>query len=242
MAAEPWRRSGERAARRLALMTLAGAACGLVVAGVGSRLAMAALAGLNPEATGRQSDDDFTMGQFTASGTINLLIVTTGLGVAGAAFYALVRGLRTGHAWFDLPALALGPGVVAGAAIVHTDGVDFTLLDPVALAIALFVLVPAAYCLAITLLAERLLLAEERWAARARLRSLAPLALWIPLAPVLAVVCLFWAAREGIARTWWGAAAIGHPARISIARGALVVIFGLSVADLCHDAGTVTGK
>ena len=54
-----WRNSAERALRRLSAITLAGALLGLLVGGVGGRLAMMLLARLNPDATGVTSDDGF---------------------------------------------------------------------------------------------------------------------------------------------------------------------------------------
>jgi hypothetical protein len=46
---------------------------------------------------------------------------------------------------------------LAGASIVHRDGVDFTVLEPTALAIALFVLLPGLASLVVVVLAERAL-------------------------------------------------------------------------------------
>jgi len=70
--------------RRVSLGVLAGAIAGLVACGIGGRLFMSALAALNPDVAGIKSDDGFTMGQVTLSGTVNLLFVTTVIGaVAG---------------------------------------------------------------------------------------------------------------------------------------------------------------
>ena len=59
--------------RRVALGALAGAIAGFLAGGVGGRLFMALLAHLNPVAAGVESDDGFTMGQVTLSGTVNLV-------------------------------------------------------------------------------------------------------------------------------------------------------------------------
>jgi hypothetical protein len=48
-------------------------------------------------------------------------------------------------------------GLVGGGGIIGTDGIDFTLLSPLPLAIALFVAIPAAYGAAMPWLTERLL-------------------------------------------------------------------------------------
>ena len=63
------------ASRRNAAIVLTGLGLGVVIGGIGGRLAMYLLARLNPEATGVISDDGFVIGQFTLAGTLNLLVV-----------------------------------------------------------------------------------------------------------------------------------------------------------------------
>src|SRR5262245_53536377 len=120
-----WGKSAALAARRMGAVTALGALLGLLVGGVGGRLAMMLLARLNPEATGVTSDDGFTMGQFTLSDTVNLLLLGTLLGVVGAGVYVLLRGLRIGPRWFQILCIGAGPAVVIGALIVHPDGSTF---------------------------------------------------------------------------------------------------------------------
>jgi hypothetical protein len=103
-----------------------------------SRLAMMLLALLNPAATGMDTDDGFPIGRLTFSGTVNLLLAVTAVSLMGVAVYVLLRGLMVGPRWFQVLSISLGAAVVVGAMLVHTSGVDFTLLDPPALAIALF--------------------------------------------------------------------------------------------------------
>jgi hypothetical protein len=123
-----WRGATEQAARRLAAITAVGGMLGLLVGGVGGRLAMMLLARLNPEVTGATSDDRFRIRQFTTADTMNLLLIGAGFGVLGAGVYAVVRGLHVGPHWSQVLSISAGPAVVVGAAIVHTDGVDFRLL------------------------------------------------------------------------------------------------------------------
>jgi hypothetical protein len=232
-----WRVSAEQAARRLATITVTGALLGFLVGGVGGRLAMMLLARLNPAATGATSDDGFRIGQFTVTDTIGLLLTGTGFGVVGAGVYALVRGLMLGPRWFQVLSVAGGPAVVVGAAIVHTDGVDFNLLSPAWLAIGLFVAVPGLYAALLTWIAEGHL-HEDSWFTRAPLMfAAAPLVLWIPLAPLLAVLVLLWASREWLRRTPRGASALTSPATAWVARLGLTAIFVLSLVDLGKDAG-----
>jgi hypothetical protein len=62
---DSWAVTARCALRGLAAVTWAGALLGLLVGGVGSRLAMMLLARLNPQVAGLTSDDGFTMGQLT---------------------------------------------------------------------------------------------------------------------------------------------------------------------------------
>lgn len=142
-------------ARRVGVLLAAGALAGLLVGGVGGRLAMGLLFRLNTSTDGLTSDDGFEIGRFTLQGTLNLLLVGTLLGVVGAVIYALLRHLMIGPRWFQLVSIGLGPAIVVGDMLVHTDGVDFLVLDPLWLAVALFVLIPGLYAVTLSLLAER---------------------------------------------------------------------------------------
>ncbi len=142
-------------ARRVGLVVLAGGLAGLLVGGVGGRLAMALLFRLNPTTDGLTSDDGFEIGRFTLLGTLNLLVTGTLLGILGGVIYAVLRHLMVGPTWFRLLSIGLGPAVVVGDLLVGVDGFDFLILDPAWLAIALFVLIPGVYAVVLSLLAER---------------------------------------------------------------------------------------
>jgi hypothetical protein len=145
----------ERVVRRYAASVLAGMVSGAVWVGVVSRLAMLVLARTNPETDGIRSDDDFEIGRFTLSGSLNLLVVGVLLGALGGSLYVGLRGLRVGPAWFQLVSITFAPAVVALAVLVHPNGVDFTLLRPLGLAVGLFLVVLWGYTLTVALLAER---------------------------------------------------------------------------------------
>jgi hypothetical protein len=134
---------------------VAGALTGVLVGGVGGRLAMMLLARLDPQATGVRGDDGFIIGRFTVGGTLSLLVVGSGLGLLGAASYAVLRALMIGPRWFQVLSISMGPAVVVGQMLVHTDGVDFTPLEPAGLAIVLFVLIPGVYVVLLTMRAKR---------------------------------------------------------------------------------------
>ncbi len=225
--------------RRLAATTWAGAILGLVVGGLGGRLAMLLLARLNPAATGVVSDDGFVMGRLT-TGTQTLLVVGTALGVLGGGIYFVLRGLRIGPRWFQVLSLAVGSGVVVASLIVHQDGVDFTLLGPPLLAISLFVAIPVLYAALLTVVAEHWLRTDGRASRWPWWIVLAPLVLWLPLLPVallgLAGIVVVMAARQFPA----GRRVLGFPGLKSIAWVGLAALFVWCVADLTRDVMALT--
>jgi hypothetical protein len=178
-----WRASAEQATRRLAAITAVGGLLGLIVGGVGGRLAMMLLARLNPQETGTTSDDGFRIGQFTVTDTIGLLLTGTAFGVVGAGVYTVVRVLMVGPRWFQVLSVAGGPAVVVGAAIVHTDGIDFHLLDPAWLAIGLFRRHTGGVCGAARLIRGTPPPLKLLVLAAPLMLAAAPPLLWIPLAP-----------------------------------------------------------
>lgn len=220
-----------QAARRLAAITAAGAVLGALVGGVGGRLAMMLLAKKNPRATGVTSDDGFTMGQFTLSGSLNLLVVATFLGVLGAAFYAVLRGLMIGPRWFQVLSIGLGPAVAVGDQLVHVDGVDFTLLEPAWLAIGLFIAIPGIYAGLLTVLAERWLEPDRFFAVGPWPLALAPLLAFGPLAPILLVLGVGWIVLELVRRRSDGALP-GASVVAWVGRAALTVVFVVALVEL----------
>jgi hypothetical protein len=233
-----WGEATAVGARRLAAVTAAGALLGLLVGGVGGRLAMFLLAQLNPEVAGMQSDDDFTIGQFTTA-TFNLLFVATLIGILGGGIYFVLRGLMIGPRWFQILSISVGPAVVVGSSLVHTDGVDFTLLDPPLLAVAMFVLIPGIYAALLTVLAERWL-GEDGFFATAPTRvAVLPLLLWAPIAPLLILLALGLVAYEAVRRTDRGAAVLALPVWRGLLRVGLTVLFAISLVALVQDTTTV---
>ncbi len=140
---------------------------GPVIGGVGGRLAMLLLrVTSDPLLHGVSTDDGFTIGRISAE-TLFLLGVTAGLGMAGGLFYLVVR--RWIPAQWRIPIMSLFFAVVGGAGIIGTPSeVDFSLLSPLPLAVALFIAIPAVYGGVMPWLAERLLrgdsiLRRTRW-------------------------------------------------------------------------------
>jgi hypothetical protein len=158
----------------------AGALAGLVVGGIGGRLAMLVLRlTSSPLLHGLATDDGFTIG-IVSGQTGFLLMVTMLLGGTLGAGYLVVRGWlpERSRPWI---AGALG-ALVGGARILRPDGIDFTLLDPLPLAVAMFVAIPAGVGIATTVLAERFLRDGSVFA-----RSRPALVSLVLLVPVVAI-------------------------------------------------------
>jgi hypothetical protein len=131
----------------------AGALAGVAVGGVGGRLAMLLLRLTSPDlVVGMTSDDGFEIG-VVSTRTLDLLLATAGLGALNGVLYATLRGALPAR--LRLPLWTVFAGALGGAAIVHEDGVDFTFLEPAALAIALFVALPGAAAAVVVVLVER---------------------------------------------------------------------------------------
>lgn len=129
--------------------------CGFVIGGVGGRLAMFILRlTTDTNIAGIDSDDGFVMGSFTGA-TLFLVASTSFLGAFGGVVYAAVSGWVP-EGWRQI-ATALILGLTGGAAIIRPGGVDFTVVGPAGLAIALFVLLPGLYGFVMSSAVERLL-------------------------------------------------------------------------------------
>src|SRR4051812_49196511 len=140
-----WKRDVARLVRLLSSTILIGAATGAVVGGLGGRAAMRILfLTTGDEVKGLTSDDGFSIGRFTLNDTIGLVVLCSVLGIIAALLY-LVAQPFVGRFDFVVPAMGLFYGIVGGAAIVKPDGVDFTALEPAALAIVLFVAICAGF-------------------------------------------------------------------------------------------------
>ncbi len=237
-----WRAEGARALRTFAAATAAGVASGIVVGGIGGRLAMGLLAAQNPEDHGRLTDDGFVMGQFTVSGTINLIGATYFLGLFASLVYLALRGLLIGPLWFQVASMALGAGVVVGALLVSPDGVDFTVLDPPLLPIALFVAIPVL-CVAMLASLAHWFLRPDSWWATGDLRLVVGLtaALWIvgfALLPAVVVLAVAWAAWLRL-RSTAVAAVVRSPTTQWAARALLAAVFGVALVSLSSDVQTL---
>jgi hypothetical protein len=221
---------------------LAGMWLGALVGGVGGRLAMLVLRLLSPETVhGVVSDDGFIIGRVTLSGSYNLIAVGALIGTVGASAYRWVDPWLIGPGWFRQLTSALGAGAVVGSMLVHADGVDFRLLRPLWLAVALFVLVPAVFGFFIGPF-EQALARPESWVHRGR-RG------WIALIVSIAAVPPLLLAVAFVAPLRLLAAAVRHDlpwrhfrdhrlVRLSV-RGAWLGIAVVGLLSLVSDARAI---
>lgn len=121
----------QRLVEEMRILIVAGIPVGVLVVGVGSRLAMLLLRITSPDRVrGVTSDDGFIIGQFTVGGTYNLLLLGATVGIIGAGAYQMVAPWLIGPTWFRRLTTGLASAAVVGSMLVHADGVDFTLLNP----------------------------------------------------------------------------------------------------------------
>ncbi|MGD9570675.1 MAG: hypothetical protein AB7V62_02165 [Thermoleophilia bacterium] len=153
----PSRPGVEAVVTSVGVACLAGVIAGLAVGGIGGRVAMRVLVlTTDDRLDGITSDDGFAIDRFSVD-TLNL-VLACGLGgaLAGGAYGLLRMALRGGR-WVVAAGVAVAVGASAGAAIVNVDGIDFILLEPLWLTVALFVALPAAWGSSVVLLTEWLL-------------------------------------------------------------------------------------
>ena len=151
----------------LASGVTSGFVCGLLIGGVGGRLAMFVLRlTSDPALRGLKTDDGFTIGVFSTE-TLFLLGVTAGLGILGGLLYLIVRGWIPKR--WRVVVMTVYFGLVGGGGLLRPDGIDFTLLSPLPLAVAMFIAIPVAYGAAMPWLTEWLsregsAMRRRRWA------------------------------------------------------------------------------
>jgi hypothetical protein len=167
-----------QAGGRLAAAMGGGIVSGVVIGGIGGRLAMFVLRlTSDPSVHGIKTDDGFVIGRFTGD-TIFLVIFTALLGAVTALLYLVIR-LWLPKSWRWLVMTLLG-AVIGGALFIRPGGPDFTVLEPLRLAVAIFIALPALHGLTMSVLVESFLShAPRRFIATflALLLSLAPLLL-----------------------------------------------------------------
>ena len=172
---------GRQFLAELRVLVVAGIPYGVVVAGIGGRLAMMLLRVTSPDGvsgvgTGVESDDGFTIGESTLAGTYNLLLLGAAIGIIGVAAYRAVSPRVIGPMWFRRLTIGLGSGAVVGGMLIHDDGIDFHLLEPTWLAIGLFIALPFVFGAFIGPVVDRVA-DEASWTAHGHTKWILPLVL-----------------------------------------------------------------
>ncbi|MEA2435177.1 MAG: hypothetical protein QOG54_2634 [Actinomycetota bacterium] len=185
---------------------------------------------------GAETDDGFTIGAFT-TGTLFLLGICTIAGLLGGLLYLAVRD------WLPekIRPVAIVTFVTAfgGAAAIRPVGIDFNELDPIPLAVVMFIALPALYGIALWWFTERNLARPDR-SAPASLLGLLPLLGFGVAGPFglvpLAVVAAGWALnRRGvpIVKLW-------HSTPVMwLGRTAFAAATGFSLFVLVQDVNAV---
>lgn len=221
----------------LRVITVAGIWAGVILVGVGSRLAMFVLRLTSPESViGVTSDDGFVIGRVTPSGTYNLLVLGAGVGIIGAATYLMVSPWLIGPPWFQRVTTGSASAAVVGSMLLHADGVDFTLLGPTWLAIGLFIALPGMFGLFIGSFVDGVA-RPGSWTAKGMWRWLLPvvgLACFpgaVPVFGVTAVVLAVWIGLRSTdpvqrVRSTTGYGLVVRAVWLSIAVAGLVAVIG----------------
>jgi hypothetical protein len=229
-----WNHDLAASARWVTAAVIGGLVSGAVVGGAGGRLAMLLLRITSDDYLhGLESDDGFVMGQVSFA-TLFLVVATSVLGVLGALLYVAVR------TWLPERGRAVLTGVfggIVGGAVFISDGIDFRLLEPLPLAIVLFIALPAAYGVAMSLLVERRLRDDPRtdrspwWAL-----SLIPLIGLALLGPIGLGVLVLIAATWVVGRTAPGFASLWRSAvTVWIGRAVLLAVIAFALVALIRD-------
>jgi hypothetical protein len=135
------------------------------------------------------SDDGFEIGRFTLSDTAGLIVITALIGIIAALLYLLARPFVIRLGLRAVPTMAVFYGVIGGAMLVHTDGIDFRILEPVGLAIVLFVAIAAGFGAVVTHLVG-MAAAADAWPQTRSWWLLGPPLLLLLFPPFLAVAVM----------------------------------------------------
>jgi hypothetical protein len=218
----------------LAAGVTSGSVAGLLIGGVGGRMAMFVLRlTSDPALRGAATDDGFTIGVFSSE-TLFLLGVTAGLGILGGLFYLIVRGWIPDR--WRVVVMTVYVGLVGGAGLISPDGIDFRVLSPLPLAVAMFVAIAVAYGAVMPWLTERMLrqdsvMRRRPWAWIVGLLPLALANIVGILVLVLAMLVLLVRRSAPITIAAWRS-----PVAMWIGRTLLIGTAVISGANLVHDS------
>jgi hypothetical protein len=160
-----------------------------------------------------------------------LLAITTGLGAIVGVLYVAVRQALP-SAWRRVAWTFVG-ATFGGSAILHADGVDFNLLEPTWLAVAMFVAIPAGGAALMAAWVEswdRWWFTDRRRTIAAALPALVLVPLIFPLLVAVAAVVVVSIASQSV-RVRAAVRLVGPP----IGQAGLVIVAALSSWALFND-------
>ena len=189
----------------------AGAISGALIGGVGGRIAMLVLRLTSSDLLrGATTDDGFEIGVITFA-TVELIVLTGIIGAVGGVAYVALRNFIPPR--WRIAAWGLACGSVGGAVIISDDGIDFRLLDPLSLAVAMFIVIPAAGGAWMADIIERVSRSDTLPVGLSVLGGLAlvpmlfgPVLAFGPLFGLVVLAARWTPMRAGI-DSWWGQAA-----------------------------------
>ena len=163
--------------RTMGIASVAGFVVGTLLLGTLLRLAMFVLR-LTSDSSLRGVETDFgaTIGRFSAVNTGLFMLGCGGVGAIAGMVYLAIRPVVAPR--LRAPVAALAAGTFGPAVIIDPDGVDFAILEPALLAVAMFAASLAAFGYAVSVAAE--------WLLRVPWWRASPAA-WIVMAPLLVV-------------------------------------------------------
>jgi hypothetical protein len=136
---------------------VAGGLAGFVWGGVGGRIAMRVIFLTSDESVrGFTSDDGFEIGRMSFD-SVFLLIALTFVGAFLGGGYGVLRMFLKGPLWAICAGMAVMVGAAGGALVVNSDGIDFRLLEPLGLAVVMFVALPALWGATVPLVTDQIL-------------------------------------------------------------------------------------
>jgi len=136
---------------------VAGGLAGFVWGGVGGRIAMRVIFLTSDESVrGFTSDDGFEIGRMSFD-SVFLVIALTFVGAFLGGGYGVLRMFLKGPLWAMCGAMAVMVGAAGGAVVVNSDGIDFRLLEPLWLAVIMFVALPALWGATVPLVTDQIL-------------------------------------------------------------------------------------
>ncbi len=145
-----------RLGRTAAVGFVAGAASGVIVGGIGSRLAMRILAVINSEKAGLETENGNIVGKITADGTVSLVVfVGIFAGVLGGLLYVAMRRWVPGSGLWKGLAYGVILFLLFGSIVIDKHNTDFMRLGPRPVSVTFFALLFPLYGTLLSPLVER---------------------------------------------------------------------------------------